>query len=57
MSKFRLGRLELDHLSLPLLVSSELKVLASLEGKLGLDSALVAFHLEYNLLGGLSLED
>ena len=47
--------LEHDHLSLLLLVTSELKVLASLKGKLLLVFACSTFHLQYNLLGGLSL--
>ena len=54
-SKFRLGRLELDHLSLPLLLSAKLKVLGPLDGHLVLPLAHRALHPEHQLLGGLSL--
>lgn len=49
--------LELDHLTLPLLVSSELEMLASLDGQLTLYLALGALELEYQLLRGLGLRD
>ena len=55
MSKFRLGRLELDHLSLPLLLPAKLKVLGPLDGHLVLPLAHRALHPEHQLLGGLSL--
>ena len=48
--------LELDHLSLPLLVSSELEVLGALDGELVSLLALLALNAEHDLLGGLGLE-
>jgi len=47
--------LEGDHLSLPLLVTSELESFASLDGKLSLYLAFGAFQLQYDLLCGLGL--
>ena len=49
--------LELDHLSLPLLVSSQLEVLGPLERNLVAALALQALETENDLLGGLGLED
>lgn len=49
-------QLELNHLSLPLLISSQLKVLASLQSNLGTELAVSAFQPQDNLLGSLSLE-
>ena len=49
--------LELDHLSLPLLVSSQLEVLGPLERHLVAALALQALQTENDLLGGLGLED
>ena len=54
-SKFRLAPLELDHLTLPLLLSAKLKVLGPLDGHLVLPLAHRALHPEHQLLGGLSL--
>ena len=51
--KFR--ELELDHLSLPLLLSSELKVLGPLDGHLVLPLAHRALHPQDQLLRGLGL--
>ena len=48
--------LELDHLSLPLLVSSQLEVLGPLEGDLHTPLALEALETEHDLLGGLCLK-
>ena len=50
-----MGSLELDHLPLPLLVSSQLKVFASLDGQLPLELAFGAFNLQDQLLGGFGL--
>ena len=50
-------RLELDHLSLLLLVSTQLKVLTSLDGKLLLIFTCYTFHLQYNLLCCFSLSN
>lgn len=47
--------LELNHLSLPLLVSSQFKVLAAFQGNLLADFAFTALHPKHNLLCGLSL--
>jgi len=41
--------------SLPLLVSTNLKVLASLDRVLGVVLAALALQLQHNLLGGLGL--
>merc|ERR1719266_2700661 len=49
------GRLELNHLSLPLLLSSQLKVFGSLDGMLVLPFALGALEPQHQLLGGLGL--
>merc|ERR1719517_87319 len=49
------GGLELDHLSLPLLLSSQLEVFGSLDGHLVLPLADRALHPEHQLLGGLRL--
>ena len=49
------GKLELDHLSLPLLLSSQLEVLGPLDGHLVLPLADRALHPEHQLLGGLCL--
>ena len=49
--------LELDHLSLPLLVTSQLEVLGPLDGALETVLAGVAFQTENQLLGGLGLEN
>merc|ERR1719266_3018848 len=54
-TKGLLGRLELDHLSLPLLLSSQLEVLGPLDGHLVLPLADRALHPEHQLLGGLCL--
>ena len=48
--------LELDHLSLPLLVSSQLKVFCPLDGDLDAPLAVLALHAENDLLGGLGLK-
>merc|ERR550532_2776824 len=48
-------RLELDHLSLALLLSSQLKVLGPLDGTLVLPLALGALQPQHQLLGGLGL--
>ena len=50
------GSLELDHLSLPLLVSSQLEVLGPLERHLHTHLAHGALHTKDNLFGGLGLE-
>ena len=47
--------LELNHLSLPLLVSSELKVLGPLDGHLETMLACTALQTKYQLLGSLGL--
>merc|ERR1712186_134040 len=47
--------LELDHLALALLLSSQLEVLGSLDGALVLPLALSALQPEHQLLGGLGL--
>ena len=47
--------LELDHLSLPLLVASELEMLAALNGKLAFELALAALQLQYQLFRCLGL--
>merc|ERR1719461_1290022 len=47
--------LELDHLALALLLSSQLEVLGSLDGALVLPLALGALQPEHQLLGGLGL--
>ena len=47
--------LELDHLTLPLLLPAKLKVLGPLDGHLVLPLAHRALHPEHQLLGGLSL--
>lgn len=47
--------LELNHLSLSLLVATDLEVFASLDGNLLACLALTAFHAQHNLLGGLGL--
>ena len=54
-SKFKLGQLELDHLTLPLLLAAKLEVLGPLDGHLVLPLADRALHPEHQLLGGLSL--
>ena len=51
----RINSLELNHLSLPLLVTSKLKVLATLQGDLLADFAIRTFHPQHNLFGGLGL--
>lgn len=51
-----IGCLELDHLSLPLLVTSQFEVLASLQGSLFPELALSTFHSQDDFLGCLSLE-
>ena len=48
--------LELDHLSLPLLVSSQLEVLGPLEGALQTPLAREALQTKHDLLGGLGLQ-
>ena len=48
-------RLELDHLALPLLLSTELEVLGPLDGNLVLPLADRALHPEHQLLRGLRL--
>lgn len=47
--------LELDHLSLALLVAAQLEVLATLQRGLFAVLALGALHAQHNLLGGLGL--
>jgi len=47
--------LELDHLTLPLLFTSQLEVLGPLDGHLVLPLADRALHPEHQLLGGLCL--
>lgn len=49
--------LELDHLSLALLVTSQLEMLATLDGCLLAELAFGALHTQHNLLGGLGLDD
>merc|ERR1719471_31770 len=49
------GSLELDHLSLALLLSSQLEMLGSLDGTLVLPLALSALQPQDQLLGGLGL--
>merc|ERR1719266_2197418 len=53
--KGRLRKLELDHLSLPLLLSSQLEMFGPLDGHLVLPLADGALHPEHQLLGGLRL--
>ena len=48
--------LELDHLSLPPLVASQLEVLGPLDWALPLSLALQALKTKDQLLGGLGLE-
>ena len=48
--------LELDHLSLPPLVTSQLEMLGPLDGALPLSLALKALETKDQLLGGLGLE-
>jgi hypothetical protein len=52
----RASSLELDHLSLALLVSSQLEVLAAFQWSLLAEFAVGAFHTKDDFLGGLSLE-
>ena len=47
------ANLELNHLSLPLLVSSKFEVFAALKGDLLTDLAFRTLHPEHNLLGSL----
>jgi hypothetical protein len=47
--------LELNHLSLPLFVTSQFEVLAALKGNLFTELAFRAFHPQNNLFGGLGL--
>merc|ERR1719175_136023 len=54
-NKDKLRRLELDHLSLPLLLSSRLEVFGPFDGHLVLPLANGALHPEHQLLGGLCL--
>lgn len=49
------GRLELNHLSLALLVTSQLEMLAALDGRLLAELALGALHTQHDLLGSLGL--
>lgn len=49
------GRLELDHLSLALLVTANLEVLAALDGQLLAVLAFRALHTQHNLLCRLGL--
>merc|ERR1739838_1189786 len=51
----KIKELELDHLSLPLLLSSQLEVFGPLDGHLVLPLADRALHPEDQLLGGLGL--
>ena len=53
--KQRDNGLELDHLSLPLLVATDLEVFAPLNRQLFTILALRALHPEYDLLSGLGL--
>lgn len=48
--------LELDHLSLAFLVTSQFEVLATFQRRLFAVFALGAFHTKYDFLGGLSLK-
>ena len=48
--------LELDHLSLPLLVASQLEVLRSLQRHLDAPLALRALHTQHDLLRRLGLK-
>lgn len=50
------SRLELDHLSLALLVSSQFEVLATFQWSLLAVFAVGTFHTEHDFLGGLGLE-
>ena len=47
--------LELNHLSLPLLVSSKLEMLAALQGDLLTELAFGTFHPQHDLFGRLGL--
>ena len=47
--------LELNHLSLPLFVTSQLEVLTTLERNLLAELAFRTFHPQNNLFGGLGL--
>lgn len=47
--------LELDHLSLALLVTTQLEMLATLDGSLLAELAFGALHTQDDLLGGLGL--
>ena len=49
--------LELNHLSLPLLVSTKLEVLAALKGDLLANLAFRALHPKHNFLGRLGLHN
>jgi hypothetical protein len=49
--------LELNHLSLPLLVSTKLEMLATLEGDLLANLAFRALHPQHNFLGRLGLNN
>lgn len=48
--------LELDHLSLSLLVTAQLEVLATLQWCLLAELAVCAFHTQDDFLGGLGLK-
>ena len=51
----QLEQLELDHLTLPLLLPAKLEVLGPLDGHLVLPFAHRALHPQHQLLGGLGL--
>lgn len=55
-NKSRESCLELDHLSLALLVTSQFEVLATFKRRLFTVFALSAFHTKYDFLGGLCLK-
>merc|ERR1739845_229242 len=55
MTRFKKPRLKLDHLSLALLVTSQLKMLGTLDGNLLATLALSAFQTKYQLLCSLGL--
>lgn len=52
----RANSLELDHLSLSLLITSQLEMFATSQWSLFAVFAVSAFHTQHNLLGGLGLK-
>lgn len=55
IAEYSITSLELNHLSLALLVTAKLEMFAALERGLFAVLAIDAFHTEHNFLGGLSL--